>query len=82
MNITKVKNIDNLEIGDVVLYKESVHSKPINVTIKQIHKIDLCLYIKTVENQTLSFPIKDQINNLKFMKSIKNIDYGFSIHIL
>ena len=82
MNITKVKNIDNLEIGDVVLYKESVYSKPINVTIKQIHKIDLCLYIKTLENQTLSFPIKDQINNLKFMKSIKNIDYGFSIHIL
>ena len=82
MNISKVKSIANLAIGDKVLVKNHVHDIPFEGVIKYIEKNNDSLVISINNGDAYLFPIEDQINNLQFMKSIKNIEYGFSFSLL
>lgn len=82
MNISKVKSIANLAIGDKVLVKNHVHDIPFEGIIKYIEKNNHSLVISINNGDAYLFPIEDQINNLQFMKSIKNIEYGFSFSLL
>ena len=82
MNISKVKSIANLAIGDKVLVKNHVHDTPFEGVIKYIERNNNSLSISINNGDVYLFPIKDQINNLQFMKSIKNIEYGFSFSLL
>ena len=82
MNISKVKSIANLAIGDKVLVKNHVHDIPFEGVIKYIEKNNHSLVISINNGDAYLFPIEDQINNLHFMKSIKNIEYGFSFSLL
>ena len=82
MNISKVKSIANLAIGDKVLVKNHVHDTPFEGVIKYIEKNNHSLAVSINNGDVYLFPIKDQINNLQFMKSIKNIEYGFSFSLL
>ena len=82
MNISKVKSIANLAIGDKVLVKNHVHDIPFEGVIKYIEKNNHSLVISINNGDACLFPIEDQINNLQFMKSIKNIEYGFSFSLL
>ncbi len=82
MNISKVKSIANLAIGDKVLVKNHVHDIPFEGVIKYIEKNNHSLVISINNGDAYLFPIEDQINNLQFMKSIKNIEYGFSFSLL
>lgn len=82
MNISKVKSIANLAIGDKVLVKNHVHDIPFEGVIKYIEKNKHSLAISINNGDVYLFPIEDQINNLQFMKSIKNIEYGFSFSLL
>lgn len=82
MNISKVKNIANLAIGDKVLIKNHVHDTPFEGIIKYVEKNNHVLTISVNNGDVYLFPISDQANNLQFMKSIKNIEYGFSFSLL
>lgn len=82
MNISKVKSIANLAIGDKVLVKNHVHDIPFEGVIKYIEKNNHSLAVSINNGDVYLFPIEDQINNLQFMKSIKNIEYGFSFSLL
>ena len=82
MNISKVKSIANLSIGDKVLIKNHVHDTPFEGIIKYIEKNNQILAISVNNGDVYLFPISDQANNLQFMKSIKNIEYGFSFSLL
>ena len=82
MNISKVKSIANLAIGDKVLVKNHVHDIPFEGVVKYIEKNNNSLVISINNGDGYLFPIEDQINNLQFMKSIKNIEYGFSFSLL
>lgn len=82
MNISKVKSIANLAIGDKVLVKNHVHDIPFEGVIKYIEKNNHSLVISINNGDAYLFPISDQANNLQFMKSIKNIEYGFSFSLL
>lgn len=82
MNISKVKSIANLAIGDKVLVKNHVHDIPFEGVIKYIEKNNHSLVISINNGDAYLFPIEDQIHNLQFMKSIKNIEYGFSFSLL
>ena len=82
MNISKVKSIANLAIGDKVLIKNHVHDTPFEGIIKYIEKDNHVLTVTVNNGNVYFFPISDQANNLQFMKSIKNIEYGFSFSLL
>lgn len=82
MNISKVKSIANLAIGDKVLIKNHVHDTPFEGVIKYVEKNNQILAISINNGDVYLFPISDQANNLQFMKSIKNIEYGFSFSLL
>lgn len=82
MNISKVKSITNLAIGDKVLIKNHVHDTPFEGIIKYVEKDNHVLTVTVNNGNVYFFPISDQANNLQFMKSIKNIEYGFSFSLL
>ena len=82
MNISKVKSIANLAIGDKVLIKNHVHDTPFEGIIKYVEKDNHVLTVTVNNGNVYFFPISDQANNLQFMKSIKNIEYGFSFSLL
>ena len=82
MNISKVKSIANLAIGDKVLIKNHVHDTPFEGIIKYVENDNHVLTVTVNNGNVYFFPISDQANNLQFMKSIKNIEYGFSFSLL
>ena len=55
---------------------------PFEGVVKYIEKNNHSLIISINNGDVYLFPIEDQINNLQFMKSIKNIEYGFSFSLL